>query len=345
VCFLIPVLAFWGGHLIFRILYYHSLVPNSVVAKLGRGARPPASGEILRWVIASNGLPLLALAGAWLGWKRLPGRRRLIAGAFCAYAAAMIYQVGIGRVAAVGYRYLIPAIAAVLILVFVLVEALHTAWGDRPVARRAAPVILLFLAFYLHPHAGTPGTVFASHGDAPRSRFHIRLWEFLRDPDWVERWAWWHHEPILINANAGRWLRDWLHPEYPEAVLAADQMGALGYYASLDQRIIDLGGLMDRRIAREGLRPEDLVRRSPDFLVLYALLEAEEPVLPELKELVRSEEFREAYTVWWELVPRDEINRVKFLVYGKRTEEASGAAGRVELGPTTAEFERWWRVM
>jgi hypothetical protein len=169
--------------------------------------------------------------------------------------------------------------------------------------------------------------------------------EFIRRPDWTERWTWWRHEPVILNANAGRWLRDILHPRHPGALLAADQMGALGYFASPNQTIIDLGGLMDRDIARRGLHPRDAVDRAPDFLVLYALLEEDEPILPELKALVRDDTFKERYAVWWELKPRAAVNGVKFLVYGKRgAESAPETPEEVLLGPDAAEFQRWWRL-
>jgi len=331
--FLLPVAIAWGGHLLFRRIYYDAWVPNTVVAKLGRGARPSAWGEIARWLLSTNGLPVLALMAAVFGWARLPERRRLIVGSIALFAAAVAYQTGIGRVDAVAFRYLVPAIPPMLVLVGVGVEAVHRATATRPWLRRAVPVVLLLAVLY------TP-----TNGDDPRSRFHIRLSEFVRTPQWTERWAWWGHEPILINAEAGRWLRDKLKPQFPDALLAADQMGALGYFASMDQTIIDLGGLMDREIARRGLRPQELLERSPDFLVLYALIDANEPVLPELKELVRFDGFRERYAPWWELEPRATVMGAKFIVYGKRSVRDPEEVQPVLLGPATGEFQRWWRV-
>lgn len=331
--FLIPVAMAWAGQMLFRWFYYDAMVANTVVAKLGRGARPHALGEIARWTLSTNGFPFLAVAGAVYGWKRLPERRRLIVGATCLLGAAVGYQLVIGRVEAVAHRYLTPALPPMLILVGVFVEATHVAWARRPIPRRIVPVLLLLLAFYT-----------VRNGDDPRSRFHWRLWEFVRSPQWTERATWWRHEPVIINAEAGRWLRHSLKSEFPDALLAADQMGALGYFASPDQFIIDLGGLMDKEIARHGLRPEDVVRRAPDFLVLYAFLDAEEPILPELQNLVRSEPFMTTYTPWWELVPRAPLNGVKFIVYGKRSLRAPDRAERVPLGPTQEEFQRWWRV-
>ena len=343
--FLAPALLAFGGQLILRWGYYGSWLPNTVIAKLGRGATPSAFGEILRWGIASNGLPALAWAGALLGWLRLPERRRLIASAVCLYTATLIYQVGIGHVPAAGYRYLIPAIAPVLLLVGVFVEATHLHWGNRPWIRRSLPLALLLLAFWLHPHAKREGAWFTSHGDALRSRFHHRLWESVRSFDGLERWTWYHHEPILINANAGRWLKENLEPRYPNAVLAADQMGQLGYFASWDQHIIDLGGLMDAQIAREGVHVDSILRRNPDFLVLYGLIDAFTPLLPELQNLVASPAFQERYQVWWRIQPRDRLNVVEFVVWGKRLPEAPAEPQVVKVGPSTAEFERWWRVL
>jgi hypothetical protein len=343
--FLIPVLALFLGHLIFRRLYYGMWVPNTAIAKLGRGERPSAIPEILRWILATNGFPLLAVAGAVAGWIRLPDRRRLIAVSVFAFATALAYQLAVGRVAAVAYRYLIPAIVPMLILVAMLLEALHFSWAGKPLLRRAFPILLLAGAFYLHPHSGAANAWFAGHGDAPRSRFHYRLWEFLRAPHWEERWKGFHADSISINANAGRWLRSELASRHPSALLAADQMGELGYHASWDQTIIDLGGLMDREIARNGLRPSDLVRRNPDYLVLYSWRCDSQPLLPELRALCADAEFLQRYTPRWRLQPRDDIQRVEFVVWARRDAEESTPPIIVPLGPTTEQFERAWRIL
>lgn len=343
--FFLPVLAIFLSHLLFRRLYYGMWIPNTAMAKLGRGERPSALPEMLRWILATNGLPFLALAGAVAGWIRLPDRRRLIAVSVFAFAAALAYQLAVGQVAAVAYRYLIPAIVPMLILVAMLLEALHFSCAGKPFLRRAFPILLLAGSFYLHSHSGADNAWFAGHGDAPRSRFHHRLWEFLREPHWRERWQGFHAESISINAEAGRWLRYELAPRHPPALLAADQMGELGYHASWDQTIIDLGGLMDCEIARNGLGAADLLRRNPDYLVLYSWRCDSQPLLPELRALCADPEFLQRYTPRWRLQPRDDIQQVEFVVWARRGSEESGPPAIVPLGPTTEEFERAWRIL
>jgi len=348
----LPILA-WAAQTLIRHGYYGEWIPNSAIAKLGRGRAPSGWGEVLRWTIAMNGMPLLALAGFCAGWRLLPERRRLVLAAACAFIAAIAYQAGIGRVAATAFRYLIPAIAPVLVLTAMLVEALYREGGFGRWGRRAVVIILLVLAAFTPPRATSGGhdsdPIFAGNGDANRTRFHVRIMEFLCAPDWAERWLWFRHEPIMLNAEVGRWLRSEIAKHHPRALLAADQMGQLGYYASHDQSIIDLGGLMDREIARDGLRPESLVRRAPDFLILFCRLDNDRPLLPELQALVDSPVFREHYEPRWRLQARDTtIFWVQFIVWARRDALSASTPpmtpADVLLGPTTADIDRFWRV-
>jgi hypothetical protein len=139
---------------------------------------------------------------------------------------------------------------------------------------------------------GDSWRLFRGNGDAPRSRLLVRLAE-RETWDLADRWRWYFHDPIFINAEAGRWTRGNLPPD---ALLAGDQMGQFGFYAHEDQRIIDLIGLMDRTVARSGLTVEYLAQRSPDYLVVqtndgsayWPREQRRAPSVPQIAEVFRS---------------------------------------------------------
>jgi hypothetical protein len=272
-------------------------------------------------------------------------------------AATTVFQLLSGNLFQVGLRYLVPAVFPSLVGVWLLVLEARRQFGAAPI--RAAAIALLVLNTVL-PFSWRNPHVRGIHNDDPNVRLHVRLWQVVRDRNPVAKSEWYFSDPIMLNAQAGRWLRDEFLPRHrrPGLVLAADQMGMLGYYAPHDVPIVDMLGLMDRQVASQKFSPYDLalylLYRGADFIVLYAHRPEERPpwvtagdvnraAIHALRPTMEEPPISELYTVWAAIRPANDVESFQFLVYGRR-EGAPAEPEVVVLGPDTDEFLRAWRV-
>ncbi|GAB4316562.1 MAG: hypothetical protein Kow0059_09100 [Candidatus Sumerlaeia bacterium] len=330
----LPAGLIYGVFLLWRLWTYGQWFPNTVYAKTAAGNfwRNPSLGQVVEFVQIWNGIPLLAAVALLWSWGRAATWRAtwIVAGAL----SVLIYIVSVGRVQAEPFRHFVPLIGPVILLfqeALLAMDSPGRAAGRRLIPRRALwglAALGLALNFY------TP-----DNGDHPASRLHVRTWRFLADRDWGARWEWFTHPPIHMFAEAGRWAEANLPPG---ALLAADQMGQLGYYAR-SHPIIDLLGLMDRHIAHHGLSWEYISRRNPDYFIVYG--ERGEPYLPNVRALLERDECRRRYRLLYILKSRyDEKIANQFLVYGRRSKTMDGQPPRtLAIGATREEWERYWR--
>ena len=209
----------------FRLAYYGVPLPNTFYVKVGDA--PVARGVAY---VAS-----FFAAGAWLllfPALRAVGRdRRLLPGA--AFAALLaVYAVAVGGDAFPHGRFLLP-----LLPVLAGLAACGAVGGSgvaRAVAAASVAAALAWQAFGLGlgPDAGGPGT--------PRTREMERLRSGFAG----------------VEAR-GRARAERLRAQAPEArLVAAGAIGALGYHSRLP--ILDIYGLVDAHIAREGREPDGM---------------------------------------------------------------------------------------
>ena len=257
---LLRFLAVFGPVLIFRVAYYHELLPNSVIAKGGFLAAHRGT-SLMAWVQylwAGPGAMLfrrfLAVWGAVLLLAplgiALPGRRRasaLLAGIIAGTYALCVWDEGdwMGR-----YRLLTPAIAPLALLLVLGLRSLLIApaplWRRLAWRGRNAVSILLSLA--------------------------VIAWCFDRL----------YYERHYRNPYAGN---DYLTPigknlgavMQPTDTLATDMVGVVGFYSHM--RMIDEMGLCDYHIAHNGTRfptmgrldHEYVASRRPTFFMFHGV--------------------------------------------------------------------------
>jgi len=341
-------IGFFVLQMLFRRFYYDAWLPNTVVAKRPSGG---GLGEIAALSGSHAGVPLLGFAGliAGLGPRRF---RPLAVGGLATWLAAAAFQIKAGTLLNVGFRYMIPILVPSVVGLWFLVCLFAERAAKRTVAGKsslAAPLLAGVFLVLVPLQVYTSGEgYFRGNTDAPRSRFLARLFD-AGTWNLAERLRWYFHDPVFINAQAGLWVRENLPSE---AVLAADQVGQFGYYAGPDQTIIDLLGLMDAAVARDGLSAAYLRKRAPAYIVVETHRDTTfwprdwrlRPHVQALWPVFDHPAFREMYRPRWMLNPRGDVMQVGYMVYIRSGLDRGEEMEAISVGPTPEQFERWWRV-
>lgn len=334
--FILPFTVIFGAYLIWRRSYYGYWLPNTVYAKVSKWNfyYNPSLGLLWQFVKSWSFLPGISVAGTiflivkehdfFWRWRLL-----LVLGMA---GGVLLYTLAIGYVLTDSFRHYVPAVPPLIVLLSVSIGYLSLSVRS-PLALRlrlSLVVLLLGLNFYTSDNL-----------DMPRSRLHCRTLEFLTRRDFGERWRWYLAPSVWLGAEAGRWLNQNIPPT---ALLAADQMGQLGYYSR--HRIIDLLGLMDTEIAHRGYSTTLLLRRNPDYMVLLGM--NNEPIIQQFKETIRDTEFRKKYKLRYILRANNELDRTEYLVYARRDllapNELDAEPRIFYLGLNKEEFLKRWRV-
>lgn len=348
--FLAIAFGLFAAQVIFRKLYYGAYIPNTMVAK-----RPAGSGllPIMALTASHAFIPLFGLAGAC--WAMTSRRlRSMAAGTLAMMAGAALFQMRAGALLNESFRYLVPMLVPALVGTWLLVMRLAEQLQMDRERAAAVPVVapvaaVLFAAVpTMIFSSGPAGLYFRGNGDAPRSRIIQRLAE---RPTWdiPERVRWFLHDELYINAEAARWSAANLPPD---ALIGADQVGQFGYHLAPKQRVLDLLGLMDKRIAREGLTVAYLKERAPEYLVVESLRDStfwprewrHLPSVWSLRPVFAEPGFQDLYRPRWFLESPVSFIQVGFMVYIRRDLDDGMPIETVPIGVDEEAFERWWRV-
>lgn len=227
-------LALMASYLLWKWRYYGSLIPLPVYIKTASG------GEGIEYVkrFLRGYYPFLLLAV--VGFVRAPRRRAYLylfafLGAYFAALSAANPIVGLHS------RLILAAVPLIFLLAVFevddLLQARVAGWLER------AALTGLVLAMIWLITSSPRQYVRALRADAARE------WLVLKN----------------VHVAMGEWLRASV-PEGLRATVALGDAGATVYYSELDA--IDLLGLNDVRIARQGFDLDDLLDRGPEFIVL-----------------------------------------------------------------------------
>ncbi len=203
-----------------RVAYYGHLMPNAIAAKSGAPASwllESGADYLAAFALAAGALMVVVPVAVFaLGTQQTLGMPTLIMVLAVVYVG---FFVATGGDWMPGWRFFAPAMP---LLAIGCVAALHGAW---PLVSRAVPVLaatvagLLLLSSVLHPNY----------------KKTIDVW----------------HNQVNHLADTGTWLRETLEPG---TVVATFANGALSYEAGTRLTVVDLLGLTDEHIARDGER-------------------------------------------------------------------------------------------
>ncbi len=334
--FLLPFVVIFGSYLIWRHSYYGYWLPNTVYAKVNKWNfyYNPSLGLLWQFVKSWSFLPVISVAGTVFLIIKAGDffwRWRLLSILGMA-GGVLLYTLAIGYVLTDSFRHYTPAVPPLIVLLSVFVAYFFTSVRASLALRLRLPFVILLLGMNFYT---------SDNLDMPRSRLHCRTLEFLTRWDFGERWRWYLAPSVWLGAEAGRWLNQNIPPA---ALLAADQMGQLGYYSR--RRIIDLLGLMDTEIAHRGYSTALLLRRNPDYVVLLGM--NNEPIILQFKETIRDAEFTKKYKLCYILRANNELDRTEYLVYARRDllapNELDAEPQIFYLGLNKEEFLKRWRV-
>jgi hypothetical protein len=270
--------AFAAGLILFqiwRVATFGSLVPNSVLAKMGN---PPVETLVrgLRYFASVSamtaGLPLLAWVGLW-AWPRSPAIRVAVVFA----ALQLLFVVCVGGDWMPGARFLVPALPCLILL---LTAGVRRAWDALTALTPRRPLRdLLILALMIWVAA----TLFFERNATREIIYLLRAGELTRPvQDAVD----------FIESNAGT-----------DDTLAGEEAGILPFVTG--RRFLDLLALNDRHLAaqpgglNEKMDVDHVVNQwKPDWVLLIFNNE-EAPPAPmtfAAKILAGSDDFALNYT-------------------------------------------------
>jgi len=332
--FFTPYLAVVVPFFIWRVLYYGSFFPNTVLAKTGTFNfwSNPSFHMLLQFAISWSYIPLFALLAIFTYHREQWELKRSLLIPMILGGALLCYTIAIGKVQASPFRHYVPLVPILIILFQEFLRAMKKRVEDNLALSIGLFVIFMGMNFYT-----------SNNLDSPSTRLHSRTIQFLKSWNYPGRVAWLLEPPIILNAEAGKWCTQNLPPD---ALIAADQIGQFGYYTR--QRVLDLLGLTDREFARNGYSLERLLERkpAPDYLVLLGYLGENKPFLKPLEQSFEEPGFRERYRLRWILRPNNSINKSEFLVYAVREQSDRDLEEPeiIQLGPDTETWKRKLRL-
>lgn len=238
-------LAVFLVYTLWRWMYFGSLFPNTVVAKVG-GSPSGTLAAGAKYVAGYlGGIPLLLVIVGGLAfrrWRRLadaPATRVLLVACAAAVGIQVLFAVGVGGDWMPASRFLVPALAPLAVLA-------ATGAGGWPPAGRAALVVVMLV------------------GGGVQAKLDPQL-------NWC-RWAAKESGGDLLVAPLAEVGRHLGSMNQPEALLAGTEAGIIPYHSRM--RFLDMLGLVDAHIAslpgglHEKHDPDYVLSRRPDYVVL-----------------------------------------------------------------------------
>ena len=226
----------YGGYLLWRLLTFHSLVPNTSV-KLYPLLIEQSAGQFFEYVLYVGGFTL-ALPILGLRDERQPraARRRLGLLVLVVGMLSVVFHFAAGGNYRSGFRYLVPTLPLVLVAIWCGFERLTAGRtrASRLLSSTGARVSLLALVLY------SPLVALWQHPP------HIH--------DWGQQvFAAWR-DPFSDDRDGHLQIINWMVVHVPpNSVVAFGQMGKVPYFlahAGHNVTFIDTLGLVDRQVSQ-----------------------------------------------------------------------------------------------
>ncbi|SYZ72702.1 membrane hypothetical protein [Candidatus Zixiibacteriota bacterium] len=259
---------------IFRIFYYHDLLPNTFYAKTGWSLAYIGRGLEYIWLsLRHYGLFGLLFIVPILAWRIMDRKLRLV---FFVSLLFALYIIWVGGDVFHEHRFFVSMIPAYY-LVFVIGTSLLSGKLFQSNRTWRIAMVSLFLTVFLILTVILPFDEMRSSREAMKS----------------------------LVGKMGNWATVLNHSLPGHYTIACATIGALGYYGHGD--LIDMVGLTDRTIAKEPQPPVPgiasdwreknynipyLMRRKPDFILFSTGIK---PTAPAEKALFLSSVFRRDY--------------------------------------------------
>ncbi|MBN1355420.1 hypothetical protein JXA40_04010 [bacterium] len=247
-----------AGYAVWKLLYFHSIIPNTFVAKVSTdtGARLESGFQYLKGWFIHWAWPLVILA---LPAFRLQHRKaeNWLLGGFCLLMLSYVWIVGGDFMRY--HRFLLPVLGPVMVLAMGGLKAGHVHLRNHPHAAVVYPSILFLIlsgAAYFSPNLS--------------ARYHhIRTF----DPA----------EPLKESTHRDTILGEWLRTTFPPSTrLAIFNIGRIPFYSRL--HTIDTLGLTDPVIAKH-LRDSDTCGLAREVLSRMPQI-----IIPQGQEIICLEE-------------------------------------------------------
>ncbi len=333
--FFVPYLLIVGSFFIWRLSYYGRLFPNSVYAK----TEPfnflwnPSLHDLLQFIISWSYIPVFALLAVFTYHKEEWEIQRSLLIPMLLGGGVLFFTIAVGKVQAEPFQHYIPLIPIIILLLQEFLRAMKMRVDNN------LPLIIGFFVIFQILNLYTSNNL-----DSPKTRLHSRTFQYLFSWNFPARISWYFDTmPSLLNGDAGKWCKQNLPPD---SIIAADQIGQLGYYSG--HRILDILGITDKEFASKGYSLELLLDRNPqaDYLAILSFLGDKKPYIWEIRESFEKPAFTEKYQLRWILRPRNTYDKTEFLIYARRDliPDAPPEPEIIKIGPNTAEWVSKMRV-
>lgn len=297
VCYLAPFLTIVASHIIFRIVYYNDLLPNTFYNKVSSGMQQYLRG--LRYTknfILANSI-LIFFSCILLLFDKMRAKQKLYTFSIIYLVTVFVlYIIYVGGDVMPAYRFFCPLMAILSILASLGLDK--------------------FLRFICHKSKFVRCYVYSTIL-VVTGIIIFNIWQSAFDYELKTRIE--KDDVALKGKESGKWLKANFSPD---TIIATNTAGSIPYYSEL--RTIDMLGLNDKHIAKRempdmgkgvpGHEKSDgkyILFKKPDIIILGSSLGSEKPHFISGEELFALEEFKIQYRIKKVTLPSEE----EFLYY------------------------------
>jgi len=283
VCYLLPFLIVVAAQIVFRLVYYNDVLPNTFYNKVGSGSDQYLRG--LRYtkdfIVASLPLVFFSAITLLLSSKKRWEDNPILFASFAVLVPYSAYVIFVGGDVMPAYRFYSPLVP---ILAILAVSGIH----------KSAMKINSRLHISKQLEISTFSFIVAL-----ALAFNIWQWKYEAEIN--------KHLKGDMVAQEGKETGLWLKENFDaDTVVATNTAGTIPFYSGF--RTIDMLGLNDKHIAKRDMPDigkgfpghektdgDYILKQNPDIIIFGSSLGSEMPIFISDKELQQKKEFQEKY--------------------------------------------------